>query len=76
MAAESAGLKQKKHRKLAITRKLVRKSHIGGSKNLFDTFYTTYALYFFTARTALCPPKPKEFDMAALTVIFLALPGT
>lgn len=32
----------------------------------------TYASYFFRIIVALCPPKPKELDKAALTSAFLA----
>ncbi|GAK50322.1 hypothetical protein U14_01550 [Candidatus Moduliflexus flocculans] len=35
-----------------------------------------YPTYFFSTTEAFVPPKPKEFDIAALTVMFRALLGT
>ena len=41
------------------------------------TFYDlSYAWYFLSKIVALCPPKPKEFDKAALTTLLRLLFGT
>ena len=37
---------------------------------------TCYFIYLLRIRAALVPPKPKEFVMAVLTSVFLAMLGT